>query len=232
MNVAVLSDIHGNNYALEAVLVEINRLNIKKVLILGDIVGYYYHPDIVLKLLSKFDCEMIQGNHEMILNQLKNGLINENLINQKYGSGHKRAFKQLNENQLKFLFSLPYKKSIVINNCALQLNHGSPWDSNYYLYSDTDKKILERCNSLVHDFVLIGHSHYPFFYKCENSTLINVGSVGQSRKMGGIASWCLINTLEKHFELQETPYDISKLISEVDKFDPDRKYNRNILLRI
>ena len=70
MKIAVLSDIHGNNFALDDVLKECKLENVEKLLILGDIVGYYYHPELVLKMLSEWEYEIIKGNHEVILQEL------------------------------------------------------------------------------------------------------------------------------------------------------------------
>ena len=66
MKIAILSDIHGNHFALKSVLKEASNYDVQKFLILGDIVGYYYSPDLVLKLLSNWDCHIIKGNHEDI----------------------------------------------------------------------------------------------------------------------------------------------------------------------
>ncbi len=52
MKIGVLSDIHGNHYALKAVLEEARRCGVEYLFILGDLVGYYYYPDEVLKLLE------------------------------------------------------------------------------------------------------------------------------------------------------------------------------------
>ena len=81
------------------------------------------------------------------------------------------------------------------------------------------------------DFVLTGHSHYSFIHRNQNSTLINVGSVGQSRNMGGVAYWGVINTKNKCFEQKATPYDFSLLVKEVELIDPKINYLKEILLR-
>jgi predicted phosphodiesterase len=111
------------------------------------------------------------------------------------------------------------------------LNHGSTKSINEYIYPDAKCSQLESCNSNIHDFVLIGHSHYAFSYKCKNSVLINCGSVGQSREKGGVASWALINTENKCFQFISTPYDISKLIEDVREFEDNEGYSEKILLR-
>ncbi|MFO0212044.1 MAG: metallophosphoesterase family protein, partial [Pseudanabaena sp.] len=67
MKIGVLSDIHGNHLALEAVLKEARKLGVEKLLILGDLVGYYYHSVEVLRQLEEWSTEMIGGNHEEMM---------------------------------------------------------------------------------------------------------------------------------------------------------------------
>jgi len=69
MKIAILSDIHGNDTALKAVLMEIDKLGVDKILFLGDYVGYYYTPDIIFDLIKDYDKELIKGNHELLLEQ-------------------------------------------------------------------------------------------------------------------------------------------------------------------
>lgn len=231
MKVGVITDIHGNHYALEQVLKEAKNEGVDKILALGDLVGYYYHPEIVIDMLQEWPVELIKGNHEVILQELYENRIDPNIVKKKYGSGHQQALDNLSNETLDRLFSLPTQKSLEIDNVTFQLNHGSPWSIDEYLYPDTDKLTLERCNSVFHDFILVGHSHYSFSYKCQNSTLINSGSVGQSRQRGGLAYWSLINTDNGAFQIKATPYDTSALLKEVQLFDSGISYSSKILLR-
>lgn len=231
MKVAVISDIHGNHYALKQVLKSAKKDGVDKLLILGDLVGYYYHPEIVLSLITEWDYEIIKGNHEVLLQSLKENKIDANYLKNKYGSGHEQALIKIDYKTQQWLFSLPTQKTVLIDNVSFQLNHGSPFSIDEYIYPDAKIEQLEKCNSDNHDFVLIGHSHYSFSYKCKNSVLINCGSVGQSRQNGGLAYWTIINTSNKTFETKATPYDISELLNEVKSFDPDFEYASKILQR-
>jgi predicted phosphodiesterase len=231
MKVGVISDIHGNHYALEAVLKMAKKDGIGKLLVLGDIVGYYYHPEIVLDMLSKWDYEIIKGNHEVILQNLKENKINPEVLKEKYGRGHELALKNMDSATQRWLFSLPSQKSILIDNISFQLNHGSPSSIEEYIYPDSPLEQLEKCDSSEHDFVLIGHSHYSFSFRCKNSTLINCGSVGQSRLKGGMAFWAIINTANKCHEIKATPYNTSALLEEIKKFESKIGYSYKILQR-
>jgi predicted phosphodiesterase len=231
MKIGILSDIHGNSEALREVLKAAESEGVEELIILGDFTGYYYHTDEVFDLLSEWRSISIKGNHDEMLEGIFNGSIRANDIRLKYGSGHEFALQNLSAAQLNFLFELPEKLSYTIDGVRLSLNHGSPWDKGFYIYPDAGPEIMERCDDPEYDFVLIGHSHYPFIHKNRHSTLINPGSVGQSRLEGGYANWALIDTENKSAALKATKYNISELISEIALNDPDIPYLREILLR-
>ena len=200
MKIAVISDIHGNYDALVEVLEKAKKENVEHILVLGDIVGYYYHPDKVLELLSEWSFDIIKGNHEIILEDLILDSSLQESIRVKYGSGHKEAINKLSKKQLEFLKDLPESKSVHFDGVSILMCHGSPWSNNYYIYPDCEKKIIQKCDSQEHDFVLIGHTHYAFLYKCEHSIIINPGSVGQSREKGGFAYWSIVDSKDKSYE--------------------------------
>ena len=231
MKIAILSDIHGNSDALNEVLKKAKKENVAHLMILGDIVGYYYYPDKILNLLAEWSFDIIKGNHEKILKDL---IADPSLgvsIRLKYGSGHQEAINRLTGQQLEFLDGLPETKTVEFNGISMLMSHGSPWSNDYYIYPDCKKAIIRKCDSKEHDFVLIGHSHYAFAIKNENSILINPGSVGQSRQVGGKASWTIIDTLNGCFQMLSTDYDVKNLIAVVEEKDADIKYLREVLKR-
>ncbi|MGF7079858.1 metallophosphoesterase family protein [Mucilaginibacter sp. UYCu711] len=231
MKIAVISDIHGNSYALAEVLKTATNNKAEQLLVLGDICGYYYHTDKVWQLITEWDYKFIRGNHEEILLQLKNGEVTFEEIRNKYGSGHRQALDKMTITDIDYITTAPVTMDLIIDNVKIKMCHGSPMDSHQYLYPDTKKEILEQCDEEGFDFVLVGHSHYPFAYRNKNSILINVGSVGQSRYAGGIASWAIIDTKNKSFEIKNTVYNTSELIKEIELIDPDIDYLRSILVR-
>lgn len=231
MKIAIISDIHGNIDALVEVLKKAKKEGVAHLLVLGDIVGYYYHPDQILKVLSEWSYDLIKGNHEKILEDLIADPSISESIRLKYGSGHQEAIRKLTEEQLAFLRDLPETKSVTFDGTSVLMCHGSPWSNDFYIYPDCDKETIEKCDSVAHDFVLIGHSHYAFGIKNATSMLINPGSVGQSRQLGGKASWCIIHTENRCFQMMTTDYSTEKLLSEIQEKDPDIPYLTKILKR-
>lgn len=231
MKIAIISDIHGNYDALYSVLDKAKKENVDHLLILGDIVGYYYYPEKVLNLLNDWNFDIIKGNHEQILQDLTNDPSLSESIRLKYGSGHNEAIKKLSLEQLNYLFDLPESKAIKFDKINMLMCHGSPWSNDSYIYPDSNNNIINKCDKKDFDFVFIGHSHYPFAIKNRYSILINPGSVGQSRQIGGNASWCILNTVNCCFQFFSTDYNTKNLQKIISEKDPDIKYLSDILKR-
>lgn len=231
MRIAVLSDIHGNHIALAEVLRNAKIEKAERLLILGDVCGYYYHPDKVMAMIEDWDYDFIQGNHERLLGQILSGEVKEKDVRKKYGSGHRFALEKLSHVQIKMILESPDKKLLNFGTTSILMCHGSPLDGDQYLYPDTDKKILDQCTVEDIDFVFVGHSHYPFVHFGKKSTLINVGSVGQSRLIGGVASWLMFDTTNSTFEMKSTIFSTLDIEREVRRIDPEVHYLRDILNR-
>jgi putative phosphoesterase len=231
MKIAILADIHGNHFALFQVLQQARNEQVEKLFILGDIVGYYYHPNKVMELLSEWEYIFIKGNHEELLSKLLAGELDIKMLQDKYGSGHLAAISSLSSIQIERLITSPEKLSIEIDGLKILMCHGSPWDKNLYLYPDTNVEILNMASETGVDIVLIGHSHYQFLHSSKNTILLNPGSVGQSRSTGGLADWAIINTRNKVIQLRSTLYDTTSLITEVVETDPENAYLKNVLTR-
>ena len=231
MKIAILSDIHGNFDALNVVLEECKKIKIDKYLFLGDYVGYYYEPKKVWNRICQLNGIKIKGNHEDILKDSISSISINDKIKVKYGNGHQIAQNQLSKEEIEQLYNLPEKKYVRIKKFNFELNHGSPWDQNTYLYPDTDPEIFEKADNPEIYYVLVGHSHYPFIKKLSHSTIINPGSVGQNRQQGGVATWVFMDLDTLTIEIISTKYSVKRLAKKVKTFDPDKSYNYSILFR-
>ncbi len=232
MKIAVISDIHGNAFALKQVLITAEKRKVEKYLILGDIVGYYYAPDEVLALLKNFDCEWIQGNHERMLFSVLDNPASGEFIHSNYGSGIQMALNKLSETQIQELRSWPLQKTIVIDGITLMMCHGSPQNPDAYIYPDSTKESIHDCLLPGYDFVFMGHTHYPLFYPKEDKCkLVNPGSVGQNRAKGGMADWLLFDSKERDCHFYSEEYDVRPLIQQCKSIDPELPYLHQILIR-
>lgn len=231
MKYAILSDIHGNQYALKEVLREVDKLQITKLLLLGDYVGYYYGIEQILEQIKHFEYVAIKGNHEELLHK---GLSEEgffDVLDKKYGTSHRRCMKSLSSERIDYLIGLPNLLELKLENLNVLLCHGTPWDKDEYVYPDSDLVTLRKFDSYSFDFIFYGHTHYSSVFDRNGMQVINPGSVGQSREKGGVACWGILDTQTRKFEQMATSYDVKRLEDEVLKYDPGLRYNLDVLRR-
>lgn len=232
MKIGLLSDIHGNADALAAVLDSARRQDVQRVLCSGDIVGYYYEPDKCLELLSEWEVECVRGNHEDMLFSLINTPSLGPQIKIKYGSGLSIAAAILTAAQLDYLDKLPAHKTVTIQDKTFLLCHGSPWDTDQYIYPDAEAEMFRRCAEGGNDYVVLGHTHYQLAVRHGNTLIVNPGAVGQPRgRDRGVAHWAVLDTRNGVCQHQTTEYDLSAVIAQARKYDPDVSYLQSILMK-
>lgn len=231
MKIGIISDIHGNDEALSLVLADAESVGVEHLLILGDIVGYYYNPDRVMSLLEKWPHHMIAGNHEQMMLKSMSSQSYLEQVTRKYGHGIEIAIQKLTEHQIELLTSLPESLSVDVEGINIGLYHGSPRDADEYIYPDIELDLLKQVCCSGHDYVLMGHTHYPMCTHIEKTSLINPGSVGQPRDIGGLASWAIIDTSNYMTVYRRVKFPVDSLINECMKYDPDKEYLRKVLTR-
>lgn len=234
MKIAIFSDIHGNSVALEAVLKEVRQLNIEHVFVLGDFVGYYYHPELVLEMLTEFRPTMIHGNHEVMLKEVLEDPQKGEEVRAQFGNGISLALERLSHEQVEMLTHLPPTANVTLDGMRFLLCHGTPWDNDEYVYPDASREVLEKCASQDADVVLLGHTHYPFVYSGKGAVVLNPGSVGQPRDRGGrgkLASWAVVDTANASIVLKRTAFDVAQVIAEAQTHDPEVRYLQEVFER-
>jgi len=211
MKLGFLGDIHGNDLALQAVLAAASSSGVGKLLVTGDLVGYYHSPLQVLELLRPWDRHMVRGNHEDMLNTARSDPAFLTQVDARYGTGLRTA--------------------IVIDGCRILLCHGAPWDIDQYVYPDAKPELLERCAIQEFDLVVLGHTHYPMHHKIGRTLVVNPGSVGQSRNRQPGAHWAIFDTVSCGLQFCHEDYDSSALVRECRQRHPELPYLADVLLR-
>ena len=172
---AVLSDIHGNLLALEAVIADARACGCSKFLNLGDILSGPLWPSETADFLMPMDWPTIAGNHErQVLTD----------PDDKIGRSDKFTRDTCSEAQLSWLADLPLELSLGNIWCT----HARPGNDHEYLLETvtqnglreaTDEEVVERLDGIAYAVVMHGHSHLPKIRKFSNQQIIaNPGSVG------------------------------------------------------
>lgn len=231
MIIGILGDIHGNPPALQAVLDAAQSEGVEKLLVTGDLVGYYFWPEHVLELLEPWDKVIVRGNHEQILAEARRYPELLPQIERRYGSGVRMALENLSVAELDWLASLPHPIEVMLDGCNILLCHGAPWDLDQYVYPDADSTLLERCAVPRHDWVILGHTHYPMVHDCGLVRVINPGSVGQPRNRQPGAQWALLDTSTRQVTLRREDYDFRSVAAEAALRHPELPYLSEVLAR-
>ncbi|WP_158597892.1 metallophosphoesterase family protein [Noviherbaspirillum saxi] len=231
MRVAILGDIHGNAAALHAVLDAARNDGVEKLLVTGDLVGYYFSPCTVLELLEPWDKCIVRGNHEAMLAEARVSSLRLADIEARYGSGIRVALDELSDAQLDGLCELPHPMHVMIDACAILLCHGAPWNLDEYIYPDAPQGIVERCIGEARDIVITGHTHYPMLRQIGKRVLVNPGSVGQPRDRQPGAAWALLDSVSGEISLRREYYDMQPLIEEARRRHPELPYLAEVLCR-
>jgi len=186
MKIAVISDIHGNMEALNAVLDDIKRKECEKIFVLGDYAMAGPEPiaavNYFIGKMSDPKFVMIQGNTDFMISDYSEDLYNS-LKNKApvMAEALKDDNVKLSAPEKYFLKNLPIQKEVTQDGVTFLLVHGSPRKNNEDILPDTPLAEVE--NMLEHvdaDVVLCGHTHIPCgFQTSKKQTVVNVGSVGR-----------------------------------------------------
>lgn len=224
---AILSDIHGNLQALEAVAKDMKDFKIDGIILLGDLIDYGMQSNEVVEFISsewsdRIVCN-IWGNHENAI--LRNDFSRFSSLRGEESARHTAA--QLSENVRNYLFNeleQTGRYDFQIDNMRILAIHGSLED---YLWKSINPETQSE-DYAVFDIVLSGHSHYSHvftrFYDCDDELrrnkhavrFINPGSVGQPRNHNPHAQYALFDQETLSISLRTVRYNIDVTMSLFD----------------
>lgn len=215
---AILSDIHGNRYALEKVTEDMKKFNIDGIILLGDLIDYGMQSNEVVtyireKLDNKIICN-IWGNHEyaILTGDFEGFSSRRGVESAKYTEAH------LSGESRKYLDKRLIHEGIynfTIGNKRILAVHGSL--ANHYWKAVGPENVWGNYSD--YDVVLSGHSHYTHmfskFYETDDAErrnkhavlFINPGSVGQPRNHNPAAQYALLDTGTMSVNLRAVEYD-------------------------
>ena len=207
MKIAVLSDIHSNSFALSAVIKEFGQNEIEKIIVAGDIFGYYPWARETYELLQPYidSAWVIKGNHDQLLLDS-----NPPVPIPSYWDAAKQneaSLREFHPEALQWVQQLSYSLNFEAGNKKITLIHGSPDnnpDGRFYPDDDNDHTWFPESDEIL----ILGHTHYPILKTLPGKgTIINPGSVGQPRDGNPMPSWVLLDTLDFSVKFMRTNYD-------------------------
>jgi diadenosine tetraphosphatase ApaH/serine/threonine PP2A family protein phosphatase len=217
----VISDVHANLEALEAVLAAAGSYD--HTLVLGDLVGYGADPNAVIDRVRALpSATFIRGNHDKV------GAGLENTDGFNYLARHAIMWttNTLTPERREWLAALPQGPVIVDE--LVEICHGAPFDEDVYIFDDLDA--LRALRVARRPLCLFGHTHVVAGYQISDEMraisgvretsihiplngssrfLVNCGAVGQPRDSDPRAAYGMLDTATRTLSLERVEYDVA-----------------------
>jgi predicted phosphodiesterase len=236
--IAILSDIHGNMTALEAVMNDIASQNVERIICLGDVIGYGPDPCACLDQVMKCDL-CVLGNHDssaLFDPEGFNVAAEQAIFWTRSQLECGRDGPEESRKRMEYICSLPR----MVREGNLLFVHGSPrGPTNEYVFpEDTQNgKKMEKLFSMIPHLCFQGHTHVPGVFTTDlrfirpvdtgagydvsdsqQKLMINVGSVGQPRD--GDSRSCYVIYDQSTVEYRRVDYDVEKTVAAIEA-EPD-----------
>lgn len=207
MRILLVSDIHSNWPALEAV-----REPFDVCLCLGDLVDYGIEPLPCIDWARRNATHSVRGNHDHGSAQ---GVLVSGTSGFRYLTSITRPItcSKLDEENRRYLARLPLTKYLTLNGKRFLVIHATPRDPmDEYGPAEVDfwKRRLEGIDV---DYVVCGHTHQPYILKVGNTTVVNPGSVGLPRDGDPRASYAIVE--DNAIELKRIEYPVERAVDVV-----------------
>lgn len=217
--IALISDIHGNLPALEAVLEDAAQHDADEIWNLGDVLGYGPFPNEVVRELRAAQAVSIIGNYDLkVLSfQEKRLKWKRKKAPAKYAGFAWNDAQLLDENRA-FLEVLPVQRRLKAGGLKALLVHGSPASVDELLGTETpEARLKELAQLAAADLVACGHSHEPFVRRVGETSFVNPGSVGRPEGGDWRASYALVGLSNGVLKVghRRLPYDIERVVRGV-----------------
>jgi diadenosine tetraphosphatase ApaH/serine/threonine PP2A family protein phosphatase len=227
VRIAVISDVHANLYALEAVLGEIDRSPPDSIWCLGDTVGYGPRPNECCSLMQERADLVLIGNHDLVALGSAEVALDE--FNPEAAAASRWTEEQLSAESRRFLEAL----EPTAERDGAQLFHGSPRDP-VWDYVLTELVALESLAMTEAPLVIVGHTHVAtalalhaqgltggvapagFEARLEDGRwLLNPGSVGQPRDGNPDAAFLELDLDAKRARFRRVAYPVARTQEEI-----------------
>jgi putative phosphoesterase len=218
MKLGIISDIHGNLQALEAVLKALKLETVDLILCAGDLVCYGANPNEVIEVLQVEKIPCVTGNYDYAC------AFNLSKVSRGSSSPESEDIKQtalqwtkenLTSSSQHFLQTLPWRSNFVFEGVRVALFHAGleHLDENYFPQdSEGFQYLANRVNS---DVVVFGHTHMAFTKHTASTLFVNPGAVGRSLDGDVRAAYGLLELPSKQLELKRISYNLDEAVSAI-----------------
>ncbi|WP_372910461.1 metallophosphoesterase [Salinigranum sp.] len=204
MRLGLISDVHGNRVALDAVLDDMPAVD--HLLCAGDVVGYNPWPAECVAAVRDRDVPTVMGNHDRAV-----ASSTPFAFNSMAQAGVEYAREHLDDDALAWLASLPDERTLFDD--RVKVVHGHPGDPDRYTYpADFAPGMLGG-----EDLLVLGHTHVQHHAVFEEGVLVNPGSVGQPRDGDPDAAYAVVDLDDRTVEEHRVTYDVDRVVAAIEE---------------
>lgn len=211
MKVLIFSDIHANLEALKSLL-ESEKFD--KAVFLGDIVDYGPDPAETLDIVLEEADFIVQGNHDYAAGTGEDCNCAPAMHDLSVLTRNEITLKHLGKDSLKKLAGLDRKLEFELDGKKFFTVHASPNDPLFgYMFSTEAEMAWKKPEMKQFDFIMVGHTHFPMFYR---GKIINPGSSGQPRDGRWMPMYAILDTESGDLTFKRFSYNSDKFLSKLD----------------
>lgn len=220
MKLTLISDVHANLPALDAVLAHAQSLGASEIILnLGDFVGYGAFPEAVVQRLHDLNTISVIGDYDQKV--LNNKFIKSDWARVKIPDkrlAFRFAYEHLSSTSRARLMMLPDNRRLIFDGVSILMTHGSPESILDHIGPETS---IDRLNELAEmaaaDVVLSGNTHMPFLKIVGRTTFINPGSVGRPDDGDPRASYAVLHIEARQLEVEffRMDYDLAAAVAGI-----------------
>jgi protein phosphatase len=208
MKLLIVSDIHANLEALQAVL----RESHDELWVLGDLVNYGPNPSEVVELIRSHASLVIQGNHDYAIGNGSDPRCS-NAFREMARATQEYTEPLLDADQRAFLRGLPRTAARTIDGRRFFLCHATPAEPLFKYCLAEPAQWAPEIGGLQADILLAGHTHLPFTMNLEKLRIVNPGSVGQPKHGAPMACYALWD--DGRLSLQSCHYPVEDTVKKI-----------------
>lgn len=224
MLIGIVSDIHGNAHALNAVLDELDRRGVDLVLCAGDLVCYGAQPNQVIATLLERGIPAVMGNYDHAV------AWDLPTASRKPSSPRTEPLKvaALQWTQAiidpvfkRHLRGLPFAAEFRVDGVSIHMVHAGPDHLDDWYTPDNADDLAHFAVRVRADVVVLGHTHQPFVYQGKDLTghrgplFVNPSAVGRSLDGDPRASFAVFDTATRHAEIIRVDYDLDAAVDAI-----------------
>ncbi len=207
MNVLLISDVHSNPLALEAVL---GTAVYDDVLFMGDVVDYGPFPFEVHEMLRHVRAKRVLGNHDAAAAFGLDCRSSPKAYQAAVRTRERITLQKMPRKALQALGKAQRTLDLTYGDLRVRAIHASPGDELYRYISKEEAASLEVRGT---DLLLLGHTHVPYEVKDGIRWIVNPGSVGMPKDGDPRASYAVLDTSKREVMFGRASYDVERTIA-------------------